>query len=78
MADITAQALPSETLRRPATGWRALRRYPLFPLAILVFFLVIPAVFAPLVAPFDPYDGSLRARPRTALERRPGQPALGG
>lgn len=62
MADITAQALPSETSRRSATGWRALRRYPLFPLAILLFFLVIPAVFAPLVAPFDPYDGSLRAR----------------
>jgi peptide/nickel transport system permease protein len=62
MADITTQALPSETSPRPTTGWRALRRYPLFPLAILVFFLVIPAVFAPLVAPFDPYQGSLRAR----------------
>lgn len=63
MADITTtQALPSETSPRLATGWRELRRYPLFPLAILVFFLVIPAVFAPLVAPFDPYQGSLRAR----------------
>ena len=62
MAETTTQALPSETLPRPATGWRALRRYPLFPLAILVLFLVIPAVFAPLVAPFDPYQGSLRAR----------------
>jgi peptide/nickel transport system permease protein len=58
----TTQALPSYTSPRLATGWRALRRYPLFPLAILVFFLVIPAVFAPLVAPFDPYQGALRAR----------------
>ena len=63
MADITTtQALPSETSTRSSTIWRALRRYPVFPLAILVFFLVIPAVFAPLVAPFDPYQGSLRAR----------------
>lgn len=62
MADITTQALPAETSPRTAAGWRALRRYPLFPLAILILFLVIPAVFAPLVAPFDPYQGSLRAR----------------
>jgi peptide/nickel transport system permease protein len=63
MADITTtQALPSETSTRSSSIWRALRRYPVFPLAILVFFLVIPAVFAPLVAPFDPYQGSLRAR----------------
>jgi peptide/nickel transport system permease protein len=58
----TTQALPSYTSPRSATGWRSLRRYPLFPLAILILFLVIPAVFAPLVAPFDPYQGSLRAR----------------
>jgi peptide/nickel transport system permease protein len=63
MADITTtQALPSETSAKSSTIWGALRRYPVFPLAILVFFLVIPAVFAPLVAPFDPYQGSLRAR----------------
>lgn len=62
MADITTQALPSETSTRSSTIWPALRRYPVFPLAILVFCLVIPAVFAPLVAPFDPYQGSLRAR----------------
>ena len=63
MADITTtQALPSETSSRSSTIWRALRRYPLFPLAILVFFLVIPALFAQWAAPFDPYQGSLRAR----------------
>jgi peptide/nickel transport system permease protein len=62
MAETTTQALPSETSPRHATSWRTLRRYPLFPLAILVFFLVIPAAFAPWVAPLDPYAGSLRAR----------------
>ena len=62
MAETTTQALPSETSPRLATNWRALRRYPLFPLAILVFFLVIPAAFAPWVAPLDPYAGTLRAR----------------
>ena len=32
------------------------------PLAILLFFLVIPAVFAPRVAPHDPFKGSLSNR----------------
>jgi peptide/nickel transport system permease protein len=41
---------------------RQLRRYPLVPLGLLTFFLVIPAVFAPLVAPYDPLKGSLANR----------------
>jgi peptide/nickel transport system permease protein len=39
-----------------------MRRYPVVPLAILMFFLVIPAVFAPQVAPHDPLKGSLSKR----------------
>jgi peptide/nickel transport system permease protein len=38
------------------------KRYPVLPLAILMFFLVIPAVFAPLVAPHDPLKGALSKR----------------
>jgi peptide/nickel transport system permease protein len=38
------------------------KRYPVVPVAILVLFLVIPAVFAPLVAPHDPLKGSLSKR----------------
>ena len=62
MADITTQTLIPETSSRSATVWRVVKRYPVFSLTILVLFLVIPAVFAPLVAPFDPYAGSLGAR----------------
>jgi peptide/nickel transport system permease protein len=38
------------------------KRYPVVPVAILLLFLVIPAVFAPLVAPHDPLKGSLSKR----------------
>ena len=62
MADITTQTLIPETTSRSATVWRVIKRYPVFSLTILVFFLVIPAVFAPLVAPYDPFAGSLGAR----------------
>jgi peptide/nickel transport system permease protein len=41
---------------------REARRYPIVPLAILVFLLVIPAVFASQVAPHDPLKGSLAKR----------------
>ena len=46
-------------------AWRALgtaRRYPIFPVAILLFVLVLPAIFADWVAPHDPVQGSLSDR----------------
>lgn len=45
--------------------WRALgtaRRYPIFPVAILLLVLVLPAIFADWVAPHDPVVGSLSGR----------------
>jgi peptide/nickel transport system permease protein len=41
---------------------RQVRRYPVVPLAILTFLLVVPAVLAPQVAPYDPLQGSLSKR----------------
>ena len=38
------------------------RRYPIFPVAILLLVLVIPAIFANWVAPHDPVVGSLSNR----------------
>ena len=52
-------------VRRAAGVWRALgtaRRYPIFPVAILLFVLVLPAIFANWIAPHDPVQGSLSER----------------
>ena len=42
--------------------WSFLRRYPVIPVTVLLIVLVIPALFAELIAPHDPIDGNLRAR----------------
>ncbi len=41
---------------------RALRRYPLVPVAVLLIVLVIPAIFADWIAPHDPRVGDLSER----------------
>ena len=64
MATVTARSLPWYSPPRMALVMRQARRYPLVPLALLTFLLVIPAVFAPLVAPYDPLKGSLANRLR--------------
>ncbi len=46
-------------------AWRALgtaRRYPIFPVAILLLVLVLPAILADWIAPHDPVQGSLSER----------------
>jgi len=43
---------------------RQARRYPLIPMGLLMFLLVIPAVFAYQIAPYDPLKGSLAKRLR--------------
>ena len=53
------RAAPPGALRR---AWTALRRYPVVPIGILLIALVIPALFAEIIAPHDPIDGELRSR----------------
>jgi peptide/nickel transport system permease protein len=62
MATVTARTLPWYAPPRIALALRQARRYPLIPLALLTFVLVIPAVLAPQVAPHDPLKGSLAKR----------------
>ena len=63
-----ATAAANPALGRPAPpgalrrAWTALRRYPVVPIGILFVALVIPALFAEIIAPHDPIDGELRSR----------------
>jgi len=72
MATVTVRTLPWYAPPRVAHVLRQARRYPLVPLALLTFFLVIPAVFAPLVAPYDPLKGSLANRLRPPVWQQGG------
>ena len=62
MATAVSQSVPWYSPPKIARVVFQAKRYPVLPVAILVFFLVIPAVFAPLVAPHDPLKGSLSKR----------------
>jgi peptide/nickel transport system permease protein len=52
----------NQVARRAAGIYRRAQRYPLVPLCLLLFLLVIPALLAPLVAPHDPIEGHLSER----------------
>ncbi|MCI3951822.1 MAG: hypothetical protein K0R53_1319, partial [Burkholderiales bacterium] len=45
----TTRTLPWYATPWIIDGWQKVRRYPLIPLAILLFLMVIPAIFAPWV-----------------------------
>ena len=62
MATETIRTLPWYAPPRVAQAMIQVRRYPLVPLALLTFLLVIPALFASQVAPHDPLQGSLSKR----------------
>lgn len=50
-------------LRRALGGaWNALRRYPIIPLVIVLVVMIIPAIFANVIAPHPPLKGSLTER----------------
>jgi peptide/nickel transport system permease protein len=62
MATETMRTLPWYATPRVAQAMGQVKRYPLVPLALLTFLLVIPALFASQVAPYDPLQGSLSKR----------------
>lgn len=66
MADINISSpLVTKPWYSPGSMARSLwdlRRYPLLPIFILMIVLVIPAIFAELIAPYDPVENSLRDR----------------
>jgi peptide/nickel transport system permease protein len=62
MATAVSQPVPWYNPPKIARAVFNAKRYPVVPVAILLLFLVIPAVFAPLVAPHDPLKGSLSKR----------------
>ena len=72
MATVTVRTLPWYARPRVAHVMRQARRYPLVPLALLTFVLVIPAMFASQVAPHDPLKGSLAKRLRPPVWQQGG------
>jgi len=62
MPQLTTRTLPWYSVPWVIDGWHKVKRYPLVPLTILLVFLVIPAIFAPIVAPHEPFQGSLSNR----------------
>lgn len=63
--EATAQTVQLRLRNVPRTSWRFLRRWPVVPVVVIVL-LASFALFAPLIAPFDPNDQNLRrslARP---------------
>jgi peptide/nickel transport system permease protein len=52
----------NQVARRLASIYAHAKRYPWVPLCLMLLLLVIPALFAPLIAPYDPIEGRLSQR----------------
>ena len=64
-AQMAAEAIaaPAQPRRNPVIRvWAEARRYPLFPIVLLLVVLIIPAIFADWIAPHDPKLGTLSTR----------------
>ncbi len=62
MANIAIPRLRGYGIPALRKGYAGARRYPVFSLAIMLFVLVIPAIFANWIAPHDPVAGKLSDR----------------
>lgn len=47
---------------RQSALWRRLKRYPTASIVMLMLVLILPAIFADMIAPYDPYQSHLRDR----------------
>ena len=55
-----AAGITPAPLRKLFGIWSVLRRYPVIPITIVMVVMIIPAVFAPLIAPHPPKVGDLK------------------
>ena len=55
-----AAGITPAPLRKLFGFWGVLRRYPFIPMIIVLVVMIIPAIFAPLVAPHPPKKGDLK------------------
>jgi len=62
MALTQSQSAPAYTPPKIVEAVLHIKRYPVLPIAILLLLLVIPAMFASYVAPYNPIKGSLSKR----------------
>lgn len=61
-AAVRAVRAPASFLPSLWRGFRQARRFPLLPSAILMVVLILPAIFADLIAPHDPRRGDITER----------------
>ena len=66
---MAVSTVPSRVARVPLDaslqiwrGYKAARRFPLLPITVLLVVLVLPAIFADVIAPHDPRRGDLSER----------------
>ena len=76
MATVTARTLPWYSPPRVKQAMRQARRLPVVPVVLLTFLLVIPALLAPQVAPYDPLKGSLAKRLKPPSGSRAAPPRI--
>ena len=55
-----AAGITPPPLRKLFGFWSVLRRYPIIPITIVMVVMIIPAIFAPLIAPHPPKKGDLK------------------
>ena len=61
MASIDLRKSNTHPARALVKAYDFFRRWPVIPVAVILI-LLLSAIFAPIVAPYDPLDGDLRAR----------------